>query len=186
MSTAKSTKQQYEAIKQDLMKDIGVDNTMNTPRITKVVVNVGIGRIIKDSDRVQEVYDAIRDITGQLPVKTLAKKSIAGFKIREGQAVGIKVTLRGQRMWDFLTRLVGGALPRVRDFQGIAMRSVDNEGNLNIGIKEHTVFPEVIAERVRTIFSLQVTVSCDANSREDAIKMYRALGFPLHKEEAKK
>jgi len=183
MSAVKSTKEQYESIKQQLMQDVGADNVMNTPRITKVVVNVGIGRIIKESDRVQEVFDAIRDITGQLPVKTLAKKSIAGFKIREGQAVGIKVTLRGQRMWDFLTRLVGGALPRVRDFQGIAVSAIDQSGNLNIGIKEHTVFPEIIAERVRTIFSLQVTVSCDASSKEDAEKMYRTLGFPLQKRE---
>lgn len=182
MNVAKSTKEQYTKIKSDLVKDLGIKNVMTTPQVEKVVVNVGIGRIVKESDRVKEVFEAITDITGQQPLKTKARKSLAGFKIREGQEIGIKVTLRGQRMWDFLTRLINGALPRVRDFQGITLSSIDANGNLNIGIKEHTVFPEIVAERVRTIFSFQVTVVSSAKDRTSAEKLYRGLGFPLKKE----
>ncbi len=180
---AQSTKERYESIKADLAKEANVTNAMNIPSISKVVVNVGIGRITKESDKVDEVYNAITAITGQKPLKTQARKSIAGFKIREGQDIGIKVTLRGERMWQFLTRLINGALPRVRDFQGIVVSSVDSNGNLNIGIKDHTVFPEIVAEQVKYIFGLQITVVSKASSKEDAEKLFRGLGFPLQKRE---
>ncbi len=184
MKAVQSIKERYTDARKDLAKKVGAKNVMNTPQIKKVVVNVGIGRITKESDKVAEVYDAITAISGQKPLKTQAHKSIAGFKIREGQDIGVKVTLRGARMWDFLSRLINGTLPRVRDFQGIVTSSVDSNGHLNIGIKDHTVFPEIVAEKVRYIFGLQVTVVTKSQNREAAEEMFRTLGFPLKKKES--
>ncbi len=184
MSTVKTIKEVYAAKKADLQKDLGLANVMDVPSIEKVIVNVGVGRIMKENEKMKEVYESLVAITGQEPLKTKAKKSIAGFKIREGQQVGFKVTMRGARMWDFLTRLNGGALPRVRDFQGITLSSIDTRGNLNIGIKEHVVFPEIVAEHTKHIFPMQVTVVPKTGSREAAEKMYRALGFPIVKDES--
>ncbi|MFA5986838.1 MAG: 50S ribosomal protein L5 [Parcubacteria group bacterium] len=178
-TTIKTIKQRYNDMAKTLQKDLGLDSVMLVPRIEKVVVNVGIGKFIKNTEGLAEVEKGLRDITGQKPLNTKATKSIATFKIREGQDVGMKVTLRGRRMWDFLNRLVGISLPRVRDFQGINIEAIDQSGNLNIGIKEHTIFPEIVAENVRNSFGFQVTVVSSARNKEDAEKMYRALGFPL-------
>lgn len=183
MKELKTTKEIYHDGLKDLQKDLGLGNVMMVPKITKVVINTGIGKIHKEKEKIEEVMQSLRDITGQEPIKTISKRSIAGFKSREGQDVGVKVTLRGQRMWDFLDRLINGALPRVRDFQGVSIRSVDDSGNLNIGIKEHTIFPEIIAERVKYIFGLQVAVVSTAQTQEQAEKLYRQLGFPLKKED---
>lgn len=182
MKELKTTKEIYDDSVKDLQKDLGFDSVMMVPKITKIVINAGIGRITKESDKVDEVFESLRDITGQNPIKTKSKKSIAGFKIRENQDIGIKVTLRGRRMWDFMDRLINGALPRVRDFQGVELRSIDKSGNLNIGIKEHTIFPEIVAERVRHSFGFQITVVSIATNEKDAEKLYRKLGFPLKKE----
>lgn len=182
MKKLKTTKEVYTDSVKDLQKDLGFDSVMMVPKITKIVVNAGIGRITKESDKVDEVFNSLRDITGQNPIKTKSKKSIAGFKIRENQDVGVKVTLRGQRMWDFMDRLINGALPRVRDFQGIDLHSIDKSGNLNIGIKEHTIFPEIVAEKVRHSFGFQVTVVSTAKDEKHAEELYRRLGFPLKKE----
>ncbi len=181
MSAIKTIKQQYTDAVPGLQKDLGVANVMCVPRVEKVVVNTGIGKFIKNTEGIAEVEQAIKDITGQKPVFTKAKKSISGFKIREGQDVGMKVTLRGKRMWEFLDRLIVSALPRVRDFHGIDPKVIDASGNLNIGIKEHTIFPEIIAENVRHPFSFQVTVVSTAQNKDEAEKLYRALGFPLQK-----
>jgi large subunit ribosomal protein L5 len=183
MKKLKTTKEIYNDSIKDLQKDLGFSNVMMTPKITKIIVNTGIGRISKEKEKIEEVLRSLTDITGQSPVKTKSKKSIAGFKSREGQDVGMKITLRGQRMWDFLDRLINGALPRVRDFQGISLKSVDKMGNLNIGIKEHTIFPEIIAEQVQYLFGLQVIVVSTARNKEEAEKLYRQLGFPLKKED---
>ncbi len=182
MKELKTTKEIYNDSVKDLQKNLGFDSVMMVPKITKIVINAGIGKITKESEKVDEVFESLRDITGQNPIKTKSKKSIAGFKIRENQDIGVKVTLRGQRMWDFIDRLNNGALPRVRDFQGIELRSIDKSGNLNIGIKEHTIFPEIIAEKVRHTFGFQVTVVSTANNGQEAEKLYRKLGFPLKKE----
>ncbi len=179
MSVVKSIKQQYSDVRKDLQKDLGLANVMLVPTISKVVINIGIGKFLKNTEGLGEVEEGLAAITGQKAVYTKAAKSLAGFKIREGQDVGMKVTLRGARMWHFLDRLVGVALPRVRDFQGIAPTAVDQGGNLNIGIKEHTIFPEIVAEHVRNPFGLQVTVVSSARSKKDAEKLFRALGFPL-------
>lgn len=182
MKNLKNIKDIYIDSKKDLQKDFGFDNVMMVPKILKVVVNSGIGRISKESEKVDEVFKSLKDITGQNPIKTKSKKSIAGFKVRENQEVGIKVTLRNKRMWDFINRLINSALPRVRDFQGLPLNSIDDFGNLNIGIKEHTIFPEIIAENVKNIFGFQITVVLSAKNRDNAEKLYRKLGFPLKKE----
>lgn len=185
MNKVKSIKEVYAASVAGLQKNLEKGNIMEVPRIQKVIINVGIGRITKDKDKVQEVFDGVRAIAGQQPIKTLAHKSIAGFKIREGQEVGIKVTLRGVRMWDFLTRLVNISMPRIRDFQGIKVSTVDTNGNINIGLTDHTVFPEIVAERVKHIFGMQITVVSTATTKEEGEALFRALGFPLQKVEDK-
>lgn len=163
----------------ELKKEFKLKNGFEVPQIKKVVVNVGIGKFIKDGNQVKDIEESMRAITGQKPLLTKSKKSIAGFKIREGLEVGMKATIRGKRMWDFIERLVSAAIPRIRDFQGIKESSVDESGNLNIGIKEHLIFPEIAPEYVKNIFSLQVTVVTDAESREKGIALFRKLGFPI-------
>jgi len=165
-----------------MKKEFGYSSAEQVPRIKKVVVNVGTGKMLKDTDRVEEVVSSLQAITGQKPVKTKAKKAIAGFKVREGQEVGVKVTLRGARMWHFIDRLVGATLPRTRDFQGVTRKSVDTKGNINIGIKEHTIFPEISPEKVRHTFGLQVTISTTAESQKEGLALFKLLGFPIKSE----
>lgn len=166
----------------EMKKKFSYKNVMAVPRIKKVVVNVGIGKIAKENDKIEEVVNSITAITGQKPVKVKAKKAISGFKVREGMEVGVKATLRGKRMWQFIDRLVNSTLPRTRDFQGINKRAVDQKGNLNIGIKEHMIFPEISPERVKHTFGLQVTVSTDARTQEEGLELFRLLGFPIKNE----
>lgn len=166
----------------ELKKTLGLENSMQVPKIEKVVVNVGIGKYIKDSNLVKDVVASIQAITGQKPVLTKAKKSIAGFKTREGLEIGVKVTLRGQRKWDFLDRLVGAAIPRIRDFQGIKESSVDAAGNFNLGIKEHLIFPEILPENVKNVVSFQVNVTTTATNRKEGLALFRALKFPIKAE----
>jgi large subunit ribosomal protein L5 len=160
----------------------GVRNIMEVPRITKIVLNAGVGKYLKEKDSLEEIVSAIKDLSGQKPVMTKARKSISGFKVRKGQEVGVVVTLRGSRMWDFLGKLVKVALPRIRDFRGIKEKSFDQEGNLNIAIKEHIVFPEIVAENVKNIFGFQVTIVNTAKTREEGIELFRLLGFPIKNE----
>lgn len=163
----------------------GLSNPMAMPKVVKVTVNAGIGRYLKESQRVDEIVGSLEAITGQKSVLTRSRKAIAGFKIREGLDVGVKTTLRGDRMWRFLDRLVKVSLPRVRDFQGIETSTVDRDGNLNVGIREHIVFPEIVPEKVQTIFGFQVTVTTTARNREEGLELFRQLGFPLRKEDGK-
>ena len=165
----------------EMKKNFGWKNNLEVPRIEKVVVNAGIGKFLKDSNAISEVTQLITDITGQKPVLTKSKKSIAGFKIRQGLEIGVKVTLRGRRMWDFLERFVGTALPRVRDFRGLKETCVDGKGNLNVGIREQLIFPEIQAEKVKNIFGLQVNVSTNAGNREKGLELFRLMGFPIEK-----
>ncbi|EKE25593.1 MAG: 50S ribosomal protein L5 [uncultured bacterium] len=166
----------------EMQKKFNYKSIMAVPRIKKVVVNVGIGKIVKDNDKIEEIMNTLTAITGQKPVKTKAKKAIAGFKIREGMEVGVMVTLRGARMWQFIDRVVSTTLPRTRDFQGINRRAVDSRGNLNMGLREHIIFPEVSPEKVRHIFGLQITVSTDATSQAEGLELFKLLGFPLKSE----
>lgn len=159
-------------------------------QIEKVVVNAGIGRLSQTanfSDKVlPEVIADFSAITGQKPMFCPAKTSIAGFKIREGNIVGLKATLRRKRMKDFLTKVVNVVLPRVRDFRGISVKGVDERGNLTIGIKEHIVFPEVNMETVKVGFGIEFTVVPRRRVREAALELYRAIGVPFQKQENKK
>jgi len=156
-----------------------------SPKIEKVVVNVGFGRLIsgKTPEEQRKISDPILNdlafITGQRPILTRAKKSISSFKIREGQSIGAKVTLRGKRMNDFLERLIQIALPRSRDFQGIDRSCIDKEGNLTIGIREHICFPEISPEKVKNIFGFEITVVTTAKNREEGIEFLKLIGFPI-------
>lgn len=159
--------------------DLNIENVMALPRIAKVVVNVGVGRILKDSKRVDEVVATLETITGQKVVMTKAKKAIAGFKSREGLEIGARVTLHGDRMWSFLDRLLQVALPRVRDFQGIPMSSIDQNGNANIGIKEQIIFPEISPERVQHLFPFQVNIVTTAKNKEEGEVLFKQIGLPI-------
>ena len=155
-------------------------------KIEKVVINCGIGRLATNTNNFEEkvLPDLIKElslIAAQKPAARSAKKSIAGFKLRMGNVVGLKATLRGKRMEQFLGRLIKVVLPRVRDFRGIDLKNVDGSGNLNIGIKEHLVFPEINPEESRVNFGLQITIVPNVKSREEAIELYRKLGVPLKK-----
>ena len=166
-----------------LKKELGIENPMAIPRIGKIVVNIGTGKILKDSKRVEDAIASLEVITGQKVVATKARKAIAGFKTREGLEVGARVTLHGDRMWAFLDRLVNVALPRVRDFQGIPKSSIDQSGNCNIGIKEHLVFSEIVAEKVQHVFSFQVNIVTTAKNRKEGEALFRLLGLPLEQVE---
>lgn len=157
-------------------------NVMAVPQIKQVVLNVGIGRFLDKKEVVEKIAQDLAVIAGQKPVFTRAKRAISGFKIRAGQKVGLKVTLRGQRMWDFLDRLVFLALPRTRDFHGLAPKAIDQQGNLTIGIKEDIVFPEVSSENIQQIFGLEVSITTDAKNREQGLALFRLLGLPIKSE----
>lgn len=175
-------KYQQEAIPQ-IREKFGLKNNLAVPRITKVVVNTGTGRISQD-DKLQEMISRdLATITGQKPAPTLAKGAISEFKIRQGMPIGFKVTLRGSKMYDFLERLVSTAIPRIRDFRGLSEKSIDKGGNLSIGIKEHIIFPEISNEEIKNIFGLEVTMTTNAKKREEAVELFRLLGFPLKKGE---
>lgn len=162
-----------------LQKELGVDNLMATPKVQKVVVSVGLSQGMKDPKVLEVVEQTLLRITGQKPVKTKAKKSIANFKIRQGMVVGMMVTLRGDRMWDFLTRLTQTTFPRIRDFRGISPKLVDGHGNISIGFKEHLAFPEIRTDEVERTHGLQVTIATTAGNRQAGTLLLKALGFPF-------
>lgn len=168
-----------ESILQKLQKELGIKNILALPNLQKVVVNVGLGRALKDEKFLEVALRDLGLITGQKPRATLAKKSIANFKTREGVVIGAMVTLRGKRMHDFISRLVNIALPRTRDFRGIGAKSLDKNNNLTIGIKEHIVFPEVSGEEVKNIFGFEITLVVKAKNKSEAIALYKFLGFPI-------
>ena len=162
-----------------MKSDKKIINVMALPKIEKVIVNIGLGRALKDEKFLEIALRDIALITGQKPKTTLAKKSIANFKIREGDIIGAMVTLRGQKMRDFVARLVKIALPRTRDFRGIDAKSIDKSGNLTIGVKEHIVFPEIKGEEVRNIFGFEITIVVKSKNKEEALALYKTLGFPI-------
>lgn len=173
-------KQKYDKeIAKVFREKFGAKSVMVAPRIAKVVISAGIGKYLKEKEAVDEIAENLKAISGQKPVFAKAKKSISGFKIRQGQEIGVVVTLRGKRMWHFLERLVHSALPRVRDFRGIDQKNFDEQGNLNISVKEQIVFPEVAAESAKNIFGFQVTIVNTAKTKEEGIELLRLLGFPI-------
>jgi len=165
-------------IKARLKDSLGIKNDNAIPKITKVIVNAGVGRGVADSKRIEEAEEALTTITGQGAVRTRAKKYIAGFKIRDGMPIGVMVTLRGEMMYEFIDRVVNSALPRVRDFRGINEKAFDGQGNYSLGIKEHTVFPELIGKDVTPI-NLQINIITTAANKEESKALLSALGFPF-------
>ncbi len=166
---------------ESLKNTFGWKNVMQTPRVEKVVVAVGVGKMAKDKGKVELVADRLAKITGQKPAHRGAKKAIATFKTRVGDKVGYQVTLRGKRAEDFLNRLVHVALPRTKDFKGIPGNSVDEMGNYSLGIKEHTVFPETVDEELKDVFGMAVTVVTSAKDKKIAKAYLEHLGFPFKK-----
>ncbi|MFA5080476.1 MAG: 50S ribosomal protein L5 [Candidatus Paceibacterota bacterium] len=181
-------KEKYEKkVVAAMQEKFGYKNKMSVPRIQKVVVNTGFGKLIgaKTKDEQRKFFEYVltnfSQITGQKPVLTAARTSISSFKLREGSTVGSKVTLRGKKMFDFLEKVVNIVLPRSRDFRGINIMAVDKGGNLNIGIKEHIVFPEISPEKSPIILGLQITVTTNAKTKEEGLELFRLLDFPIKK-----
>ena len=173
----------YDALK----AQFGYTNKLAAPRIEKVVVSVGTGSGMKrDRNKNDFVIDRLTKIVGQKPSVKSAKQSIASFKIRQGDPVGVVVTLRGERMWSFLDKLVNVALPRTKDFRGITRSSAGDLGNMTIGIREHTIFPETSDEEISQVFGLAITIVTTATSRPEGLAFFEYLGFPLKKEDEKK
>jgi len=174
------------------MKRFGYKNPMAVPKITKVTVNTSFGKqaVTKTSSEREKLQNLIAQdialIAGQHPTLVKSKKSIAGFKLREGLEVAAVVTLRKQRMWDFLERLIYLSLPKSRDFKGLDQKGVDKGGNLNIGFREHINFPEIFTEKEKTIFGLQITVSTDAKNREQGMELFKLMGFPIREDKKPK
>ena len=168
-----------------LRKKFGIANVMATPRVLKIVVNTGTGKVQRDKKGIEKLEHDMAVLTGQKASVRKARKSIASFKLREGMPIGYAVTLRGKRMYDFLDRLVSLAIPRSKDFRGIELKNVDKAGNLNFGITENSIFPEIVYENLKEIFSLQVTVVSSTTDREQGIELFRQFGVPLKKPEQK-
>lgn len=173
-------KEKYKSeIVAKLEKELGISNINNVPRLQKIVVNMGVGAAASDHKLLDAAMNDMRIITGQQPCVTRAKKSIAGFHVREGQAIGCKVTLRGDRMWEFLDRLLSTALPRVRDFRGISRTSFDGRGNYTLGITEQLIFPEIEYDKVDRTRGMDITFVTTAENNENALALLEALGFPF-------
>ncbi len=176
-------RQKYETeIRPTIMKELDEKNVMAAPKLTKVVVNVGMGKeSLNNSNAIAEMVGEIATITGQKPVITKSKTAISNFKLRENMDNGIKVTLRGDRMWDFYDKLVNVVLPRVKDFRGVSRKAFDGRGNYALGIKEHTVFPEIDTGKLVKIRSLQVIICTNAGKDEPAMMLLEKMGMPFTK-----
>jgi len=171
-----------EEIVSALMQEFNYHNVMQVPRLTKIVVNVGVGEALEDAKALDNTVRDIVTITGQQPIITKARKSIAAFKLREGRSVGVKVTLRGRKMWDFLDRLMNVALPRVRDFRGISPDSFDGRGNYSLGLGEQLMFPEVDYDQIDKIRGMELSIVTTAQTDEEGRRLLALLGMPFSKE----
>lgn len=171
---------QNECVPQ-LMKEFGYKNIMQVPKVTKVILNMGLGEAVQNPKVIDSAAQELTQIAGQKAVVTRAKKSIAGFKLREGMPIGCRVTLRGDRMYDFLTKLINIALPRVRDFRGISLKAFDGRGNYAMGVKEHIIFPEIDYDKIDKIKGLNICITTTAETDEAGRFLLRALGMPFRK-----
>jgi large subunit ribosomal protein L5 len=173
-------KQRYrDEVVSRLQGELGYANVMQAPTIEKIVVNMGVGDAIKDGRMLEAAVGDLETITGQKPIVTKARKSIAGFKLREGMAIGAKVTLRGDRMWEFLDRLLSIALPRIRDFRGLPPKAFDGKGNYTIGVTEQLIFPEIDYDKVPRVRGMDITVVTTAKADDEGRALLLALGFPI-------
>jgi large subunit ribosomal protein L5 len=162
-----------------MQKELGYENVMQVPRLEKIVVNVGVGEALQNAKALDATVHDITIITGQKPIVTRARKSIANFKLREGNPIGVKVTLRGNRMWDFLDRLCNIALPRQRDFRGISPDSFDGRGNYTLGLREQLVFPEIDYDEIDKIRGMEIAIVSTAQTDEEGLYLLRHLGMPF-------
>lgn len=167
--------------KEIMMKEFGYKSVMQIPKLDKVVINMGMGMAAGNSKLIDDAVEELKVISGQKPVVTYAKKSIAGFKLREGQAIGVKVTLRGENMYNFLDKLIRISLPSVRDFQGISDKSFDGQGSYTLGIKEQLIFPEIDYDKVTKTKGMDITIVTTANNNDEGKVLLSALGFPFIK-----
>jgi large subunit ribosomal protein L5 len=176
-------KERYQnEVMPNLMKSLNLSNVMKAPRIEKVIVNIGLGEALDNAKALDAATEDISLITGQKPIITKARKSIANFKLREGRAIGAKVTLRGERMWSFLDRLMNIALPRVRDFRGVSPNSFDGRGNYTLGLREQLVFPEIEYDQIDKVRGLEVTIVTTADNDDHGRQLLQMLGMPFRKE----
>jgi large subunit ribosomal protein L5 len=173
-------KRYREEITPTLIKEFGYDNVMQAPRIRKVVINIGMGEALDNPKALEYAVADVRTITGQQPVITKARKSVANFKLREGRAIGVKVTLRGEKMWAFLSRLLNVALPRTRDFRGVPDK-LDGRGNYTLGLREQLLFPEINYDKIDKIRGFEVTINTTAETDEEARRLLELLGMPFQR-----
>jgi large subunit ribosomal protein L5 len=181
--TAPRLKARYrQTLRSQLQSQLGLDNVMQVPRLSKVVVNMGVGAATAQASLLEGAVRDLTTITGQKPVVTRAKKSIAGFKLREGNAIGAKVTLRGDRMWEFMDRLISIAIPRIRDFRGLNPRSFDGNGNYTFGLTEQLVFPEIDYDSIDQTRGMDITIVTTASTDDEGRALLLAMGFPFKRE----
>ncbi|MEK7203140.1 MAG: 50S ribosomal protein L5 [Patescibacteria group bacterium] len=178
-----SLKEKYQKeIMLKMKEKFGYKNNLSIPKLSKAVINVGVGRNVKDKNFVDNVVNSLTSISGQKPVLTKAKKSISGFKVREGTVVGVMVTLRNKRMYDFTDKLINITFPRIRDFRGISQKQVDRQGNLSIGFKENSAFPEIKSDEVDNLHGAEVCLSTTAKTEKEGLELFKLMGFPFIKE----
>jgi large subunit ribosomal protein L5 len=182
-ATAPRLKQRYESdVRPQLQRELGLSNVMEVPRLEKIVLNCGVGLATQQQSLLDGAVNDLTVITGQKPLVTRAKKSIAGFKLRAGNPIGAKVTLRGARMWEFYDRLVSVAIPRIRDFRGMEPSSFDGRGNYTFGVTEQLIFPEIDYDSIDTVRGMDITIVTTANSDDEGRALLAALGFPFRRE----
>ena len=184
VATGPRLKQRYrEELRARLQAELGLDNVMQVPTLEKIVLNMGVGDASRQARLLEGAIADMTIIAGQRPVTTRAKRSIAGFRLREGNAVGVKVTLRGDRMWEFFDRLINLAIPRIRDFRGLSLSSFDGSGNYSFGVSEQLIFPEIDYDRIDTIRGMDITVVTTAPDDATARALLEAFGFPLRRDQ---
>lgn len=171
----------HDEVKTKLKDDLELPNPMQVPTLEKIVINMGIGEAISDRKQIEQAVSELSTISGQKPRVNIARKSIAGFKLREGQAVGVSVTLRGDRMWEFFDRLLAVAIPRIRDFRGLNPKSFDGRGNYTFGVNEQLIFPEIDYDDVSTTRGMDITIVTTADNNEAGRALLEAFGFPFRK-----
>ena len=180
MAVASAMKERYDsALREELRKQFGFKNVMQIPRLEKIVLNIGMGEAIGNGKAMDAAASDLAQITGQRPVVTKSRRAISNFKLRVGMPIGLKVTLRGERMWHFYEKLVTVALPRIRDFQGIPDRSFDGRGNFSLGLKEQLVFPEIDYDKIDRLRGMEITIVTTAKTDEEARALLRGLGMPF-------
>jgi large subunit ribosomal protein L5 len=182
-TTRPRLKQRYDSeVRAALKESLGLDNIMQVPRLDKIVINMGVGRATQQKSLIEGAMRDLEIIAGQKPVVTRAKKSIASFKLREGQEIGAKVTLRGDRAWEFLDRLLAMAIPRIRDFRGLSPRSFDGHGNYTFGVTEQLIFPEIDYDSIDTVRGMDITIATTARTNDEGRALLAAFGFPFRQE----